>query len=109
LDRAVVLLFYDLVRPWRETHRHGLNCALRSLRYQGLVRYDVLRSPRVRAALSSGGEREMMTGRALVWSTRSTRATPSSLLTGTDVERKMAGSCIVRTCSTDEATTKVEI
>jgi len=73
------------------------------------MRHGVLRSPRAGAALSSGEEREMMTGRALVWSTRSTRATPSSLLTGTDVGRKMAGGYIVRRCSTDEATTKVEV
>ena len=62
----------------------------------------VLRSPRVRAALLSGGKREMMTGRALAGSTRSTRATPSSLLTVTVVGRKMAGGYIVRRCSTDE-------
>ena len=66
------------------------------------VRHGVLRSPRVGAALLSGGKREMMTGRALAGSTRSTRATPSSLLTGTVVGRKMAGGYIVRRCSTDE-------
>ena len=33
-----------MVRLWRETHRHGSNCALGSLRYQGLVRHGVLRS-----------------------------------------------------------------
>jgi len=99
---------FIMVRPWRETHKHGLNCALRSLRYQGLVRHGVLCSPRVRAALSSGGKKEM-TGRALAGSTRSTRATPSSLLTGTDIRRKMAGGYIVRGCSTDEATTKDEV
>jgi len=71
----------------RETHRHGLNCAFRSLRYQGLVRHGVPRSPKAGAALSTGGEREMMTGRALARSTRSARATPSSLLTGTVVGR----------------------
>ena len=97
-----------MVRLWRETHRHGSNCALGSLRYQGLVRHGVLCSPRVRAALSSGGKKEM-TGRALAGSTRSTRATPSSLLTGTDIRRKMAGGYIVRGCSTDEATTKDEV
>ena len=90
-----------MVRLWRETHRHGSNCALGSLRYQGLVRHGVLRSP-TGAALLSGGKREMMTGRALAGSTRSTRATPSSLLTGTVVGRKMAGGYIVRRCSTDE-------
>ena len=74
------------------------------------MQHGVLRSPRVGVALSSGEEREMMTGRALAGSTRSTRATPSSsLLTGTDVGRKMAGGYIVRRCSTDEATTKVEV
>jgi len=73
------------------------------------VRHGVLHSPRVRAALSSGGKKEMMTGRALAGSTRATRATPSSLLTGTDVKRKMAGGYIVRRCSTDEAATKDEI
>jgi len=93
----------------RETHRHGSNCALGSLRYQELVRHGVLHSPRAGTALSSGGKREIMTGRALAGSTRSTRATPSSLLTGTDVGRKMAGGYIVRRCSTDEATTKVEV
>jgi len=67
------------------------------------VRHGVPRSPRAGAALSSGGEREMMTGRALAGSTRSTRAIPSSLLTGTDVGRKMAGGYIARRCSTDEA------
>ena len=55
------------------------------------MRHGVPRSPRAGAAWSSGEEREMMTGRALVGSTRSTRATPSSLLTGNDVGRKMAG------------------
>jgi len=69
-----------MVRPWRETHRHESNCALGSLRYQGLVRLGILRSPRAGAALSSGEEREMMAGRALAGSTRSTRATPSSSL-----------------------------
>jgi len=74
------------------------------------VRLGILRSPRAGAALSSGEEREMMAGRALAGSTRSTRATPSSsLLTGTDVGRKMAGGYIVRKCSTDEATTKDEV
>ena len=73
-----------MVRPWRETHRHGSNCALEI-------------------------EWEMMTRRALAGSTRSTRATPASFLTGTDVGRKMAGGHIVRRCSTDEATTKVEV
>ena len=92
-----------MVKPWRETHRHGSNCALRSLRYQGPMRRGVLRSPRVGAALSSGGKREKMTGRALAGSTR------SSLLTGTDVGRKMAGGYLVRRCSTDEATTKDEV
>jgi len=77
-------------------HRHGSNCALGSLRYQGLVRRGVLRSPRVGAALSSGGRKEMMTRRALAGSTR------SSLLTGTDVGIKMAGGYIVRRCSTDK-------
>ena len=91
-----------MVKPWRETHRRGSNCALGSLRYQGPVRRGVLRSPRVGAALSSGGEREM-TGRALAGSTR------SSLLTGTDVGRKIAGVYLVRRCSTDEATTKDEV
>jgi len=86
----------------RETHRHGSNCALESLRYKRLVRHGVPRSPRAGAALSGGGEREMMTGRALAGSTRSTRTTPSSLLTGTVVGRKMAGGYIVRRCSTDE-------
>ena len=98
-----------MVRPWGETHRHGSNCALETLRCQGLVRRGISRSPRAEAALSSGEEREMMMGRALVWSTRSRRATPSSLLTGTDVGRKMAGGYIVRKCSTDEVTTKVEV
>ena len=87
----------------RETHRHGSNCALESLRYQGLVRHSIPRSPRAGAALSSGGEREMMTGRALAGSTR------SSLLTGTDVGRKMASGYIVRRCSTVEVTTKDEV
>jgi len=73
------------------------------------MRHGVPRSPRAGAALSSGEEREMMTGRALVWSTRSTRATPSSLLTRTDVGRKMAGDYTVRRCNTDEATTKDEV
>jgi len=86
-----------------------LNCALETLRYQGLVRHGVPRSPRAGAAWSSGEEREMMTRRALAGSTRSTRATPSSLLTGNDVGRKMAGGYIVRRCSTDEATTKDEV
>jgi len=35
------------------------------------VRHSVPRSPRAGAALSSGGEREMMTGRALLGLTRS--------------------------------------
>jgi len=64
---------------------------------------SVLHSPRAGAALSSGGEREMMTGRALAGSTR------SSLLMGTDVGRKMDGGYIVRRCSTDKATTKDEV
>jgi len=80
----------------RETHRHGSNCALESLRYKRLVRHGVPRSLRAGAALSGGGEREMMTGRALAGSTR------SSLLMGTDVGRKMDGGYIVRRCSTDE-------
>ena len=135
LDRAIVLLYgtffarrhwtrkelervrlcgwrwrgFIMVRPWRETHRHGLNCALGSLRYQELVRHGVPRSPRAEAALSSGGEREMMTGRALAGSTRSTRATPAALLTGTDIGRKMAGGYTVIRCSTDEVTTKDEV
>ena len=65
--------------------------------------------PTLRGLKRSGEEREMMTGRVLAGSTRSTRATPSSLLTGTDVGRKMAGGYIVRKCSTDEVTTKVEV
>ena len=73
------------------------------------MRHGILRSPRAGAALSSDEEREMMVGRALAGSTRSTRATPSSLLTGTDFGRKMAGGYIVRRCSTDEATTKDEV
>ena len=73
------------------------------------MRRGIPRSPRIEAALSSGEEREMMTGRGLVWSTRSTRATPSLLLTGTDVGRKMASGYIVRRCSTDEVTTKDEV
>jgi len=79
---------------------------LKSLRCQALVRHGVLRSPRAGAALSSGGK---MTRRALARSTRSTRATPSSLLTGTVVGRKMAGGYTVRRCSTHGATAQDEV
>ena len=98
-----------MVRPWGETHSHGSNCALETLQCQGLVLRGIPRSPRTEAALSSGEEREMMMGRALVWSTRSRRATPSLLLTGTDVGRKMAGGYIVRRCSTHGATARDEV
>ena len=60
-------------------------------------------------AFASGGEGEMMAGRALAGSTRSTRATPVALLTGTDVGRKMAGGYTGSRCSTDQATTKDKV